>query len=147
MGGYGAIKAALLRPERYAAAASLSGVLSVEILKTHSDDPRGKEFSQLFGDLTELPGSEHDPEAWLKRAATRSAALPRLYIACGRQEDLYPLSGMFYRACKAMGVPAEYDEEDGHHDWFLWDSQIRKFLTGVLGALPAEGTLPVARAE
>jgi len=138
MGGYGAVKAALLHPERYAAAASLSGVLSLEILRTHSDDPRRKEFAYLFGDLKQLRGSEHDPEVWLKRAAATSGPLPRLYIACGRQEDLYPLSGLFYAACKAAGVPAEYHEEDGHHDWFLWDRQIRHFLAAVLGPLPAE---------
>ena len=147
MGGYGAIKAALLRPERYAAAASLSGVLSVEVLSTHSDDPRRKEFAYLFGDLEKLPGSEHDPEVWLKRAARNPTALPLLFIACGWQEDLYPLSGLFYAACNALGVPAEYHEQDGHHDWFLWDSQIRRFLTGVLGALPAEDAEPPVRAQ
>ncbi len=34
MGGYGAFKAAFLRPELYAMAASFSGVLSLEILKS-----------------------------------------------------------------------------------------------------------------
>jgi putative tributyrin esterase len=121
MGGYGAFKAALLYPERYAAAASFSGVLSLAV---------------LFGDLDKLAGSEHDPAVWLQRAAQNPASLPRLFIAVSRQEDLYPLSVQFHTACQALGVHSEYHEEDGAHDWFFWDRQIRRFLAAVLGPVP-----------
>jgi S-formylglutathione hydrolase FrmB len=137
MGGYGAFKAALLHPERYAAAASFSGVLSLAIFQLLPDDPRQKEFAFLFGDLDQLDGSEHDPAIWLQRAAKDPARLPRLFIAVSRQEDLYPLSGMFYAACRSLGVEAEYHEEDGGHDWTFWDAQIRRFLGAVLGPAAA----------
>jgi putative tributyrin esterase len=117
----------------YAAAASFSGMLSLDILRLLPDDPRKDEFTGLFGNLDQLPGSEHDPAVWLRKAAQNSSALPRLFITCGRQEDIYPLSGMFYAACQALGVNAEYYEEDGGHDWFQWDRQIRRFLAAVLG--------------
>jgi putative tributyrin esterase len=136
MGGYGAIKAALLRPELYAAAASFSGVLSLEILKTHPSEARLREFALLFGDLDKLANSEHDPAVWLQRAAQTAAPLPHLFIAVGRQEDLYPLSGHFHAACRSLGVSSEYHEEDGQHDWFLWDRQIRQFLASILGPIP-----------
>jgi len=138
MGGYGAFKAALLHPERYAAAASFSGVLSLAILQTLPDDPRQHEFAFLFGDLRKLSGSEHDPAVWLQRAATNSSLLPRLFIAVSRQEDIYPLSGMFHVACQSLGVQADYHEEDGGHDWFFWDAQIRRFLAAVLGPIPTK---------
>jgi putative tributyrin esterase len=136
MGGYGAFKAALLHPERFAAAASFSGVLSLAILQVKPDDPRRDEFSLLFGDLGSLNGSQHDPAVWLQRAANNTMPLPRLFIAVSRQEDLYPLSGMFYQACQALGMPAEYYEENGGHDWFFWDKQIHRFLTSILGPIP-----------
>jgi len=138
MGGYGAFKAALLRPELYSAAASFSGVLSLAILQTMPDDPRRDEFAFLFGDLEKLAGSEHDPAVWLKRAAQNPSLLPRLFIAVSRQEDIYPLSGMFHAACQSLGVQAEYHEEDGGHDWFFWDGQIRRFLAAVLGPIPTQ---------
>ncbi|MCJ7583287.1 MAG: esterase family protein [Anaerolineales bacterium] len=138
MGGYGAFKAALLRPELYSAAASFSGVLSLAILQAMPDDPRRDEFAFLFGDLEKLAGSDHDPAVWLKRAAQNPSLLPRLFISCSRQEDLYPLSGMFHAACQSLGVPAEYHEEDGGHDWFFWDGQIRRFLAAVLGPIPTQ---------
>jgi len=132
MGGYGAFKAALLRPELYSAAASFSGVLSLEVFRVIPNDPRREEFSCLFGDLEKLSGSEHDPAVWLQRAAKNPSLLPRLFIAVSRQEDIYPLSGMFHAACQSLGVQADYHEEDGSHDWFFWDGQIRRFLAAVL---------------
>lgn len=136
MGGYGAMKAALLHPERYAAAASFSGALSPLILGlVPEDDPRRREFILLFGDLDSLPGSEHDPDVWLQRAARHPSGLPRLFISVSRQEDIYPLSGMFHAACQSLSIGSEYHEEGGAHDWFFWDRQIRLFLGHELGPL------------
>ncbi len=135
MGGYGAMKAALLRPERYAAAASFSGFLSFDFFKAYPDDPHVPEYTAMLGDVSKLPGSQHDPAVWLKRASENPAAYPRLFIACGRQEDLYPLSRQFYAACQSIGLETQYHEEDGHHDWHLWDRLVRLFLTDELHLL------------
>lgn len=133
MGGYGAFKAAFMYPERYYAAASFSGALSLDVLKALPDDPRHAEFAHLFGDLTKLKGGEHDPSVWLQTAARNPSALPRLYIACGRQDDLYPLNCMVELACQHLGIAVDYHEEDAKHDWTFWDAQIKRFLAEVLG--------------
>jgi putative tributyrin esterase len=137
MGGYGAFKAALQRPELYAAAASFSGVLSIAVLQLlPQTDPRRDEFALLFGELETLVGGEHDPAVWLENAAKNTSQPPRLFISVSRQEDIYPLSGMFHEACQSLGVQSEYHEEDGGHDWLFWDRQIRRFLSSVLGPMP-----------
>jgi S-formylglutathione hydrolase FrmB len=137
MGGYGAVKAALLHPELYSAAASFSGVLAIAVLGLLPDsDPRKAEFSLLFGGLDNLSGGEHDPAVWLARAAKDPSRLPRLFLSVSRQEDIYPLTGMFHQACQSAGAASEYHEEDGAHDWFFWDRQIRLFLESVLGPIP-----------
>ena len=139
MGGYGAVKAAMFYPERFSAAASFSGALSLAILSLlPDDDPRKKEFTWLFGDLEKLAGSEHDPMSWLQQAASKADCLPELFISVSRQEDLYPLSGAFHEFCQSLGIRSTYHEEDGAHDWFFWDRQIRWFLNKVLGPLPIE---------
>jgi S-formylglutathione hydrolase FrmB len=132
MGGYGAFKAAFLRPELYSVAASFSGVLSLAFIMAFPDDPRRGEFETLFGDLDMLVGSEHDPAVWLQRASTNPGALPRLFIACGRQEDLYPLNTYFYSSCQSLGIEVNYHEQDGFHDWFFWNVQIERFLAANL---------------
>lgn len=135
MGGYGAFKAAFLRPELFSVAASFSGVLSLAFIRAFPDDPRRPEFEKLFGDLDKLVGSEHDPAVWLQRATMNPGALPRLFMAVGRQEDLYPLNKYFYTSCQSMGIPVDYHEEDGFHDWFLWNKQIQRFLAANLTPL------------
>lgn len=136
MGGYGAFKAAFHHPERYCAAASLSGVLSLEVLRAVPDDPRQAEFAHIFGDLNTLAGSPHDPETWVQAARLTAAALPRLYIVSGRQEDLYPLGLRFMTACRAQGISVDYHEEDGQHNWLFWDRQIQRFLAAELKPNP-----------
>ncbi len=131
MGGYGAFKAAFLRPDLFKAAASFSGVLSLAILN-NADEPRQAEFLHLFGDFQELPGSEHDPAEWVRNAVEHNIQLPELYIACGKQDDLYPLSVFFHRACQAARFNVHFHDEDASHDWFFWDKQILRFLNEVL---------------
>ncbi len=132
MGGYGAFKAALRFPEKYAAAASLSGVLSIEILKIHPDDQRKEEFKTIFGDLEQLKGTRHDPMVWLNKAAENPQNLPRLYVACGKEDDLLPVNRVFQSATKKLRLPVEYKFEDGRHDWLFWQKHIQRFLDMVI---------------
>jgi putative tributyrin esterase len=137
MGGYGAMKSAFQHPEKFAAVASFSGVLSMEGMRNHKDtDPRAAEFSLLFGDLEKVPGSQFDPITWVNEAAAHKEGLPKLYAACGKQDDLYPLNKYFEATCKTVGIPLDFHEEDGKHDWYFWDRQICRFLDLVLGARP-----------
>lgn len=133
MGGYGTLKAALLRPEKYCAAASFSGVTTLDILKANPHDERRAEFTAIFGDLDQLSGSEYDPAVWLKRAVQNKTELPRLFVSCGRQDDLYPANLGFKALCEELGVDLNYYEADGKHDWYFWDAEIRRFLKAVLG--------------
>ncbi len=135
MGGYGAFKAAFLNPGMYTAAASFSGLLSLAFLRLPIDDPRLIELRYLFGNLNELPGSEHDPETWVKNASKQPELLPKLYASCGRQDDLLPLNMLFNAACQSAGLPIDYREEDGFHDWPFWNEQIKYFLAANLKPL------------
>lgn len=132
MGGYGAFKAAFLHPELYSAAASFSGALSMAFITAHHDDPRIPEFEHLFGDLQKLAGSPHDPATWLTHAAQNPTSLPKLYMSCGRQDDLYPINLQFHAACQSLSIPIEFHEEDAFHDWFFWNNQIQLFLAANL---------------
>ena len=135
MGGYGAMKAGLLHPEKYSAVASFSGVLSMDMLVPHLQADRQElaEFSLIFGDIQKAPGSAFDPIAWLKNFDLHAADLPRLFVSCGRQDDLYPMTRHFADTCRQLGFPVDYHEEDGQHTWDLWDREITRFLKAVLG--------------
>ncbi len=56
MGGYGAFKLALRRPENFAAAASLSGALDIAFRAGEIEPDFQKELQNIFGKLIAFPG-------------------------------------------------------------------------------------------
>jgi S-formylglutathione hydrolase FrmB len=87
-----------------------------------------REFTLLFGELDQAAGGKDDPLVWLEQAAKRTYDIPRLYAACGKQDELLPINRIFRQRAQELGVPLTYVEEDGIHDWFFWQNQIAQFL-------------------
>src|SRR5918912_1574630 len=79
MGGYGALKWALRRPERFAAAASLSGALDLDVVR-HSDPSLWRD---VFG------GGDPRPSDDVFRLLESCPEPPRLYLACGTEDPLH----------------------------------------------------------
>ena len=130
MGGYGAFKLALSRPDKYAAAASLSGVVDVGQLVTHrhSNDPAWREKMQtIFGDLDKVPGSPHDLFT-LAHKVSQSAARPRLFQYCGTEDFLYQDNLRLRDFIRPLGLDYTYEETPGDHSWVHWDRMIQKVL-------------------
>jgi S-formylglutathione hydrolase FrmB len=133
MGGYGAFKLALTYPERFAAAASLSGAVDIrEVVRVKKEDPENKawlvEMRTVFGDLSKVPGSKHDLFALAKKAAKNSVK-PRLYQCCGTEDDLYPDNIRFRDAIRKLPLDLTYEEGPGEHNWPYWDKMIQRVLT------------------
>jgi len=130
MGGYGALKHALTHPDRYAAAASLSGVADVRALD--DDLPRPELMRRVFG------GSiEPDDDLFDLLARHDAADLPRLWIGCGTEEDvLLAQSQRLVTSLEERGADVTADFRPGVHEWGLWDAQIQD----VLAWLPLRGS-------
>jgi putative tributyrin esterase len=127
MGGYGALKLALRQPERFAAAASLSGVLDLAPL-VRAGTPRPEDpamFERVLGPDRTL--SAGDDLLELVRAAD-PATLPDLYACCGTEDVLLPGNHAFAAACDAVGVPLTTSWTPGEHDWAYWDAEIQEVL-------------------
>ena len=131
MGGYGAFKLALTYPDRYAAAASLSGAVNVsEVVKGHGlhDEKLWRtEMQSIFGDISKVPGSKHDLFALAKKAA-RSSVKPRLYQACGTEDFLHADNVRFRDAVSKLPLDLTYEEGPGEHNWAYWDKTIQNVL-------------------
>lgn len=125
MGGYGAFKLALRYPERFAAAASLSGALDLVSLIERSQEPDEIEgFSTVFGDLETVSGGEND----LMALAGQVSNCPRLYQWCGREDFLYEDNLAFRKRARETGLDLTYEEGCGDHSWLFWDRQIQRVL-------------------
>jgi S-formylglutathione hydrolase FrmB len=119
MGGYGALKWALSRPERFAAAASLSGALDVVALAPQ----RSELFDRVFDGA---PGPGDDLFALLEAAEVDR--LPSLYVGCGTDDELFGSNVRFADAATADGADVHVDFRPGEHEWGLWDAVIRDVL-------------------
>jgi S-formylglutathione hydrolase FrmB len=132
MGGYGAFKLALTHPERYAAAASLSGAVDIsEVVRVKKDDPENKAWlagmRNVFGDLSKVPGSQNDLFALAKKVA-KGSVKPRLYQCCGTEDFLYADNIRFRDAICKLPLDLTYDEGPGEHNWAYWDRMIQDVL-------------------
>jgi putative tributyrin esterase len=121
MGGYGALKWALRRPEQFAAAASLSGALDVVALSTVPW--RGPLFDRVFGGTVDR---EDDLFALLDGADVDS--LPSCYVGCGTDDELFEQNVRFVDVATAAGLDVHVDFRPGEHEWDLWDAVIRDVL-------------------
>lgn len=128
MGGYGAFKCALSRPDRYGAAASLSGVLdyaalSCRILTGDWGDVLPQELRGIHGTVG-LPEKKDDLLHLLQQTAPL-ARKPRLLQLCGTEDFLYADNQTFRRAAQEAHYPITYLEGPGDHEWPYWDKAIQ----------------------
>jgi putative tributyrin esterase len=141
MGGFGAMTWALHQPERFAAAASLSGVLDPASLRFQRDRPEDPRLvERIFGN-TPLAGSTHDLVSLV--ADLDPAALPALGVWCGTEDELLTGNERFIAACAEVDIPLRVSLTPGEHEWGYWDAQIQQVLDWLpLGAAltpPASG--------
>lgn len=134
MGGYGALIHALTYPERYAAAASFSGVmdLAARFDAEPEDEQAARRFRHerrlVFGDVATVEGSEHDLFALASRLAERNGSAPALYLTCGTEDGLFAGNERFHEHLTAVGIDHTFHTEPGDHEWSLWDRHIDQFL-------------------
>ena len=137
MGGYGALKLALTYPDRYAAAASLSGAVDIrEVVNAHGDRNDKAwlaDMRNVFGDLSKVPGSKHDLFT-LARKVSRGKTKPRLYQCCGTEDHLYADNLRFRDFAQKLPLDLTYEEGPGGHDWDYWDKMIQHALAWMFSA-------------
>ncbi len=122
MGGYGAFKLALSRPEQYAAAASLSGSLNVARAPAQSDELR-----RVFGE-GDFSGTSNDLLWLLSRVDQSTGPVPQLYQCCGTEDFRYEDNLVFKARAEQTRVALTYDEGPGTHEWGYWDRKIQDVL-------------------
>lgn len=128
MGGYGAFKLALTYPERYAAAASLSGALDVHRLAEAEQAAGQSELHHIFGAASTLADSPNDVFCLARRIVEQGRPRPRLYQWCGTEDFLYADNVHFRAHTESLGLAVTYEEGSGGHEWSCWDAQIQRVL-------------------
>jgi putative tributyrin esterase len=136
MGGYGAFKMALAHPERFAAAASLSGAVEIREVVNEDNPDQDPEWLALmrsiFGaDLKKVADGPDDLRT-LARQAANAPEKPRLYQCCGSEDFLYWNNLSFRDFLHSLPIDLTYEEGPGEHNWAYWDKMIQRVLNWMI---------------
>jgi len=151
MGGYGALKLALSRPERYGACAAFSSpcLFLQEGLAYQREREASGEFRAAYGDRLindfhaifgpALEWRERDDVLALARKAASAPARPRVYLACGTADPFLADNRRFAAELARLGLEAEYEERPGSHEFRFFDAALERALERLLGERSASG--------
>ena len=130
MGGYGAMKASLLYPERYGGCICLSGAFDIA---SFAPNVTLAEWKAIFGydleDFESLRTTDHDV---YKLAADNKRAgkeFVKTYMWCGDDDFLLDNSVRFHALLSDLGISHKYVQSEGDHSWKWWDLHIRDVLS------------------
>jgi S-formylglutathione hydrolase FrmB len=125
MGGFGALKLGINCPDRFAAVASLSGL--VDPLQQYRSGKVNENWLNIFGEEDELKGSNSDIYFKLEELIASGKPMPRFYQTCGTGDFLYEINVAFRDRFKNR-IDLTYHEEPGIHEWGYWDRNIRRII-------------------
>ncbi len=134
MGGYGAVKAALCRPDVFGGCASLSGALSF----ANEDDKRSMsiiadEVDWLFGaNPSPADVKKHDVFEITKNNLENGVPFPKMYLWCGHDDFLLQANRRYDALLNELDIEHVYKESEGNHSWKWWDLHIQDTLDFLL---------------
>lgn len=141
MGGFGALKCGLKRPDYFGNILSFSAALLQDYDQPLANQPKEdwsgtsmrrllkNKFSQkveqdlvaAFGHQEELP--KEDNLLWLAQSVAPSEA-PNIYLACGLKDPLLSANRHFYQQLNSLGLPVTYEEKEGYHEWSYFNQAL-----------------------
>lgn len=124
MGGYGALKAALRKPEKYCAVAGMSSVADIR--------RKGMEevLKPIFGENIEIPNEED--LFYLAEKTDKNELKPRVYMCVGLGDFLYEDNIRLKEKFESLDYDFTYVESPGTHNWEFWDEYIKYVLAWML---------------
>ena len=74
------------------------------------------------------------------RNLVASGTAPRLFLACGTNDWLFPAMRSLHNGLEAIGVSTEWSSAPGGHTWKYWSSMVCPMLLFHLGHDPRDGS-------
>lgn len=140
MGGFGTLLNACKFSETFSAAACFSSAFIIQDIAGMKPDaviPSGVGnygyYRRVFGDLDALAGGPRDPLYWAQKAK-QTGTLPRLYLACGTEDSLFPNNTVMRKELEGLGADVTWFQGPGAHSWQFWDQEIKKAVPWMLNA-------------
>lgn len=129
MGGYGAMRLALMCPEKFHSCISLSGAVELEYLMEefkHGEVGGPFNFPAIFEDPETIRDTEADLFFLMDRIRKEGRPMPRIFQSCGTEDFVYPVNVRAHQRMEEMGVEHRFETHPGIHDWDYWDTHIQR---------------------
>ncbi len=134
MGGYGAMKAAMWCPDKYAGCVSLSGSLDITRKNRPCDLQLWKAiFDHNMESPLELEGTKCDLYHMARENKKNGIEFPKIFIWCGTEDSLIHFNREYDELLTELDIPHVYRESEGDHSWKWWDLHIRDGLEFLFG--------------
>ena len=123
MGGYGAAKCALSRPDFYAAGASFSGAVDMRshIEKAKAERIQISSFPEVYAILGEALIFPDNAGLFHLANNIPLDSRPRLLITCGDKDFLLEDNRRFDAHLQTLNYGHKYMEWPGEHNWDFWE--------------------------
>ena len=125
MGGFGALKLGMSRPEQYAAI----GCFSAAHMEYRPDHPRNRAMlMRVYGDALDACDAQIERDILAVNAGSRSM---RVWHACGDRDVLREnalKTRDFFEALPQGAIDYSFETLPGKHDWALWDRMLAAFM-------------------
>ena len=137
MGGFGTLHTVFSYPETFCGAIALSSANPTEPAHPQGlDNPMlryDRAFhEEIFGREKDLAETVKNPRVRAERALSAGKPEPRLYIACGTEDDLIYVNRSYRDFFSARLKKFRYEEGPGIHDWRFWSEYLLRGLEWIL---------------
>ena len=139
MGGYGALKCALSKPEQYGMCAAFSsGCLFLKQgMKELKENGMNEEYIKNFGkqlvvDFQSIFGENYDfqpgDDLLSLIQLQKQKELPKLYLTCGTEDYFYRDHLAFCKELDSLKVDYTFEEWNARHDFLYFDEALKKAI-------------------
>ena len=140
MGGYGALKCALSRPDQYGACGAFSSccLFLKEGLEEMRNAGMRREYEEKFGaqltaDFYSIFGSslEWTPHADILELAAKARSggwMPKLYLTCGTRDPFYQDHLRFCGELEKLPVDFTFEQWEAGHDFDYFNEALKKTI-------------------
>lgn len=137
MGGYGALKCALTKPENYSVCCAFSSPClfmkedlersnGAKNFKEMYGETLFKDFQAIFGE--DIPYNRKEDVLELAHNSAKLHEKPRFYPSCGKDDFFYKDNYRYYEILKNLNYDTTFEEAEGNHNWEFFDQALKKSL-------------------
>lgn len=132
MGGYGALKCAFTKPEKYGGCIALSPVTDIAAaMVRYCEDGEKQLWRGICGESLRV-AKDIDLFRVLEDGAGLYSVFPKLYIACGKRDLLFDENIRLKEALDSNRIDFTFEQAAADHEWGFWDVAIQRGLDVVM---------------